>query len=181
MQTILSASVERVHKRIVCRRDLPCAGCCRDVLQRAPCVYALCSDSRCFLSLRRSLHASNSDLFYMRNLSLNCLAAAAALAVMAGCAQIKKPATQAKAMPAGLHFDQVGSVTLYVGEPCTPQIMFDFHGARSTVGLAAPRHETDLLTAAANKNQRVHVSGRWRRGGQSNCSYVQVTTAELMK
>jgi len=117
----------------------------------------------------------------MRKLLLNCFGAGAALAAMAGCAQIKKPAAQAKAMPAGLHFDQVGSVTLYVGEPCTPQIMFDLHGARSTVALAAPRHETDLLTAAANKNQRVHVSGKWRRGGQSNCSYVQVTNAELMR
>ena len=84
-------------------------------------------------------------------------------------------------MPTGLHFDQVGRVTLYAGEPCTPQIMFDFHGAGSTVWLAAPMWETKILTDAANKNQRVHVSGKWRRGVQSKCSYVEVTTAELTR
>jgi len=63
----------------------------------------------------------------------------------------------------------------------TPQIMFDFHDAGSTVWLAAPMWKTKTLTEAANKNQRVHVSGKWRRGGQSNCSYVEVTIAELMR
>ena len=100
---------------------------------------------------------------------------------MAGCAQIKKPAAQAKAMPVGLHFDRVGWVTLYAGEPCTPQIMFNFHGSRATVWLAAPRRETEILTAAANKNQRLHILGKWRRGTQSQCSYVEVTVAELMR
>ena len=106
------------------------------------------------------------------------LVAAGFLAGIAGCAQIKKPAVQAKAAAMGARFDQVGSVSLYAGEPCTPQIMFNFRGSRSTVSLAAPRRETEILTDAANKNQRVHVLGRWRRGGQSNCSYVQVTSAE---
>ena len=95
--------------------------------------------------------------------------------------QIKKPAAQVKAAAVGSRFDRVGWVTLYAGESCTSQIMFDFHGAGSTVWLGAPRHETDILTAAANQNQRVHISGKWRRGGQSNCSYVEVTTAELMR
>ena len=112
---------------------------------------------------------------------LNWFVAAAALAGMIGCAQIKKPAAQAKAMRTGSHFEQVGKVTLYVGEPCTPQIMFDFHGAGSTAWLAAPMWATKTLTDAANKNQRVHVSGKWRRGGQSKCSYVEVTTAELTR
>ena len=125
--------------------------------------------------------ATTFDLPGMKKLLLNSFVAGAALAGMAGCAQIKKPPAQAKAVPAGLRFDQVGRVTLYVGEPCASQIMFDFHGAGSTVWLGAPRHETDILTAAANQNQRVHISGKWRRGGQSNCSYVEVTTAELMR
>jgi hypothetical protein len=107
--------------------------------------------------------------------------AAAALAGMAGCAQVKKPPAQASAMAAGLRFDQVGRVTMYVGEPCTPQIMFDFHGARSNTWLAAPMWETKILTDAATKNQRVHISGKWRRGGQRDCSYVEVTSAELTK
>jgi len=115
----------------------------------------------------------------MKNLLFNSFVAGAALAGVAGCAQMKKPAPQAKAMPTGLRFDQVGSVTLFVGEPCAPQIMFDFHGAGSTVCLAASMRETKILTEAANKNWRVHISGKWRRGGQSNCSYVEVTSAEL--
>jgi hypothetical protein len=121
------------------------------------------------------------DLLGVKKLLLNSFVAGATLAGMAGCAQIKKPAAQAKAMPVGLHFDQVGRVALYAGEPCTPQIMFDFHGAGSTVWLAAPKWETKTLTEAANKNQRVRVSGKWRRGGQSKCSYVEVTSAEVTK
>src|SRR6266487_5942341 len=117
----------------------------------------------------------------MKKLLLNSFVAGAALAGMAGCAQIKKPAAQAKAVPVGLRFDQVGRVTLYTGEPCTSQIMFDFHGAGSTVWLGAPRSETDILTDAAKKNRRVHISGKWRRGGQSKCSYVEVTSAELTR
>ena len=117
----------------------------------------------------------------MKKILLHSLVAATALAAMAGCAQIKKPLAQAKAMPAGLRFDQVGRVALYSGEPCASPIMFDFRGAASTVWLAAPRGESEILTDAAKKNRRVHVSGKWRRGGQSNCSYVEVTSAELTK
>jgi hypothetical protein len=106
---------------------------------------------------------------------------AVALAGIAGCAQVKKPAVQVKAAAVGSRFDQVGRVTLYAGEPCTPQIMFDFHGAGSTVWLAAPMWETKILTDAARKNLRVHISGKWRRGGQSNCSYVEVTSAEVTR
>jgi hypothetical protein len=100
---------------------------------------------------------------------------------MAGCAQVKKPAAQVKAAAVGSRFDKVGWVTLYAGEPCTSQIMFDFHGAGSTVWLGAPRHETDILTDAAKKNRRVHIWGKWRHGGQSNCRYVEVTSAELTR
>ena len=107
--------------------------------------------------------------------------AGAALAGMAGCAQIKKPAAQARAVPAGLRFDQFGSVTLYPGEPCTPQIMFNFRGGGSTVCLGAPKHQTKILTEAAKNNRPVHIAGKWRRGGQSNCSYVEVTSAEVTR
>jgi len=117
----------------------------------------------------------------MRKFSLASLVAGAALAGMAGCAQIKKPPAQARAVPTGLRFDQVGSVTLFPGEPCAPQIMFNFRSAGSTVWLGAPKHETKILTEAANNNRRVHVSGKWRRGGLSNCSYVAVTSAELTR
>jgi hypothetical protein len=84
-------------------------------------------------------------------------------------------------MPTGLPFDQVGRVTMYAGEPCAPQIMFDFHGAESTVWLAAPMHESKVLTDAAKENRRVHISGKWRHGGQPNCSYVAVTNVELRR
>src|SRR5436309_15996961 len=111
----------------------------------------------------------------MKKLLLGWVIAGAALAGMAGCAQIKKPAAQVRAVPAGVRFDQVGSVSLYPGEPCTPQIMFDFHGSGSTVGLGGPKHETKTLTEAAKNNRRVHISGRWRRGGQSNFSDDELT------
>jgi len=125
--------------------------------------------------------ASSSDFFAMKMFLLNLLIAGAALAGIAGCAQVKKPAVQVKAAAVGSRFDQVGRVTLYAGQPCTPQIMFDFHGAGSTVWLAAPRRETEILTDAAKKNRRVHIAGKWRRGGESNCSYVEITSAELTR
>ena len=125
--------------------------------------------------------ASSLDLFGMKKFLLYSFIAGAALAGIAGCAQVKKPAVQVKAAAVGSRFDQVGRVTLYAGEPCTPQIMFDFHGAGSTVWLAAPRRETEILTDAAKKNRRVHISGKWRRGGQSTCSYVEATSAELAR
>lgn len=126
-------------------------------------------------------YAQNKTDFGMKNLLSKSLFAGIALAGVAGCAQIKKPAPQVRAAAVGSRFDQVGRVSLYTGEPCTPQIMFDFHATQSTVSLAAPMRETKILTDAANKSQRVHISGRWRRGGESNCSYVQVTSAELTR
>ena len=125
--------------------------------------------------------ARSSNSLDMKKLLLSWVIAGAALAGMAGCAQIKKPAAQMRAVPAGVRFDQVGSVSLYAGEPCASQIMFEFHGSESTVWLAAPRSESDTLAEAANKKQRVHVSGKWRRGGQRNCSYVEVASAELRR
>jgi len=117
----------------------------------------------------------------VRKPSLAWLIAAAALAGLAGCAQIKKPPAQARAVLTGLRFDQIGSVTMFPGEPCTPQIMFNFRSAGSTVWLGAPKHETKILTEAARSNRRVHISGKWHHGGQSNCSYVEVTTAEVTR
>jgi len=52
-----------------------------------------------------------------------------------------KETAQIKAAAVGSRFDRVGWVTMYAGEPCTSQIMFDFHGAGSTVWLGAPRHD----------------------------------------
>ena len=117
----------------------------------------------------------------MKKSLLHSLIVAAALAGMAGCAQTKKPPVQTRAVPAGVRFDKVGSVTLYSGEPCTPQIMFSFRNVESTVLLGAPKYQTKVLTEAAKDNQPVHVSGKWRRGGQSNCSYVEVTSAEVTR
>jgi hypothetical protein len=117
----------------------------------------------------------------MKKPLVSVFAAVAALAAVAGCAQIKKPVAQARAIPTGLRFEQVGRVSLYAGEPCASQIMFDFHGAGSTVWLAASMHETKILTDAAKKNRRVYVLGKWRRGGQPNCSYVEVTNVELTR
>jgi hypothetical protein len=117
----------------------------------------------------------------MKKFSASLFIASVALAGMAGCAQVKKPAALVRAVPAGVRFDQVGLVTLFPGQPCTPQIMFNFRSAASTVWLGAPKRETKILTEAAKNNRRVHISGKWRRGGLSNCSYVEVTSAEVTR
>src|SRR5438093_13605888 len=111
--------------------------------------------------------ARSSNSVDMKKVLLSCVIAGAALAGMAGCAQIKKPAAQVKAVPAGLRFDQVGSVSLYAGKPCTPQIMFNFRSAGSTVWRAAPEHETKRLTEAAKNNAPRHFARKWRRRGAS--------------
>ena len=95
----------------------------------------------------------------MKKSLLHSLITGAALAGIAGCAQVKKPPAQVNAAAVGSRFDQMGQVMLYVGEPCAPQIMFDFHRGESTVLLAASRRETEILTAAANSNRGVHISG----------------------
>ena len=123
-------------------------------------------------------YAGYFSAYLARKIAALVLAVATVLTGIAGCAQIKKPAPQVKAAGLGSRFDQIGWVSLYGGEPCAPQIMFDFHGTRSMVSLAAPRRETEILTDAAKRNRRVHVLGKWRRGGQSSCSYVEVTSAE---
>ena len=63
---------------------------------------------------------SGSDFFGMKKSLLHSFIAGAALAGIAGCAQVKKPAEQVKAAAVGSRFDQVGRVTLYAGEPCAP-------------------------------------------------------------
>ena len=123
----------------------------------------------------------SSDSPDMKKLLLIWVIAGAALAGMAGCAQIKKPPAQARAAAVGAHFDQVGSIALYPGEPCTPQIMFNFRSGGSTIRLGAPKHESKILTEAARNDRRVHISGKWRHGGESNCSYVEVTSAEVTR
>jgi hypothetical protein len=117
----------------------------------------------------------------MKEFLLHSFIAGIVLAGMAGCAHVKKLPAQTRVAAVGSRFDRVGRVTLYAGEPCTSQIMFDFHGAGSTVWLGAPMHETKILTDVAKKNRRVHVSGRWRYGQQSHCSYVEVTSVEVTK
>jgi hypothetical protein len=125
--------------------------------------------------------ARSRDSYNVKKFLLHPLIAGATLAGIAGCAQVKKPLAQARAVPTGLRFDQVGSVTMFPGEPCTPQIMFNFRGAGSTVWLGAPKHETKILTEAAKNRRHVHISGKWRHGGVSDCSYVQVTSVEITR
>jgi hypothetical protein len=98
----------------------------------------------------------------------------------AGCAEPAKMAAVTKAAPVGSRFEGTGRISLHDGEPCTPQIMFDFKPAGSSrmVWLAAPMHESKFLTEAANRHRSIHVSGTWHRGKDTGCSYVSVTKTE---
>jgi len=91
------------------------------------------------------------------------------------------PAKPSAAM--GAAFDGVGKVTWHRGQPCTPQIMFDFRAERSTsiIWLSIDAKQERLLIDAANKRRRAHVSGKWRRGKSKECNYVSVTAVEVQK
>ena len=74
------------------------------------------------------------------------------------------------------HFEAVGRVTLHPGQPCTPQVMFDFRG-KTIISLAAPKRETAVLTEAARHHRRMRVTGNWRHVKGGACSFVEVTRA----
>lgn len=109
---------------------------------------------------------------------LSSFAIAVVAVALASCAQPVKTAAPAKASRTGSRVAGVGRISMHAGQPCASQIMFDFRitGARSTIQLAAPMRETKLLTAAANRNRRVHIWGLWRH--VNGCDYVEVTKAE---
>jgi hypothetical protein len=111
---------------------------------------------------------------------LTSAAMAAAAVGFASCAQPQKVVAVAKASPVGARFDDVGRVTMHPGQPCATQIMFDFQSAnsRAAVWLAARMKDTKLLTDAARRSERVHVSGVWHRGKEKGCSYVDVSKVE---
>lgn len=106
-----------------------------------------------------------------------------AIVACASCAQPSRPEPVERSAVSGSGFDASGNVTLHPGQPCAPQIMFDFRRGRSTptVWLAAPMRESTILTNAAHHRTRVHVVGKWRRGKQHGCSYVDVANVDLLK
>ena len=109
----------------------------------------------------------------------------AILLMFASCGEPERPrpaAISASAGRAGADFNEIGKVSLYLGESCASQIMFVFHGARSTsVSMAAPFRMSKLLTDAAHDHYSVHVWGKWRRGKVPGCSYVEATQVEVQK
>ena len=116
---------------------------------------------------------------------LSSLAIVVIAAGFTSCAQIEKIETRektvARAPRPGSRFDEVGTIALYAGQPCTSQIMFDFQAvrSRSPVWLAARMHDTKALTDAANQRRRVHVWGVWQSGKDRGCNYVNVTRISL--
>src|SRR5205085_11362551 len=76
----------------------------------------------------------------------------------------------------GASFNGRGKITLHRGEPCTSQIMFDFHPLSSTaiVWLAAGAHDSAKLTEAAGAHRRVRITGTWKRGQHAGCAYVEL-------
>jgi len=77
-------------------------------------------------------------------------------------------------MAAGLRFDQVGGlrcmqVTVRYRKSCSIFMVQDQRcGSRRRCG-------KKTLTDAANKKQRVHVSGKWDVAANRSGSYVEVT------
>jgi hypothetical protein len=104
--------------------------------------------------------------------------------LLASCGEPERPrpvTVSARPRAAG-GFDEVGKVSLFKGESCASQIMFVFHSGRSTsISLAAPFHESKILTDAAHDHRTVHVWGKWRRGKAPGCSYVEATQVEVQK
>lgn len=113
---------------------------------------------------------------------LSILAVAMALA---GCGEPERPqrtAVIAQPFRFGGDFNEVGKVSFFQGESCASQIVFVFHGARSTsISMAAPFRVSKILTEAALDHKTVHVSGKWRRGKAPGCSYVEATQAETIQ
>jgi hypothetical protein len=105
--------------------------------------------------------------------------------VLASCGEPERPqpaAIRAQPFRAAGDFDGVGEVGFYQGESCASQIMFVFHGGRSTsVSIAAPFRVSKILTDAAHDHKTVHVSGKWRRGKAPGCNYVEVTQVEMQR
>jgi hypothetical protein len=104
---------------------------------------------------------------------------------LASCGEPERPrpsAVSAQPFRAAGDFDQVGKVSLSEGESCASQIVFVFHGARSTsVSMAAPFRVSKILTDAAHDHKSVRVLGKWRRGKAPGCNYVEATQAEVQK
>ena len=77
----------------------------------------------------------------------------------------------------GVSFNGRGKVVLHPGEPCTSQIMFDFHplNSRAIIWMAAGAHDSAKLTEAAGAHRRLRIAGVWRRGQHAGCAYVEVT------
>jgi hypothetical protein len=105
--------------------------------------------------------------------------------MFAGCGEPERArpaAIRPSVVRAGGEFDQVGTVTLYPGESCASQVVFIFHTGRSTsISLAAPWRESQILKDAARSYHRVRVVGKWRRGKTPDCSYVEATQVEAQK
>ncbi|MBV9618500.1 MAG: hypothetical protein JO201_04740 [Verrucomicrobia bacterium] len=105
--------------------------------------------------------------------------------IFAGCGEPEKPQQTAilgQPFRFGGDFNEVGKVSFSQGESCASQIMFVFHGERSTsISMSAPFRVSKILTDAARDHKTVQVSGKWRRGKAPGCSYVEATHAEAIQ
>jgi hypothetical protein len=105
--------------------------------------------------------------------------------MFAGCGEperAKPAAIRPSVVRAGGEFDQVGTVTLYPGESCASQVVFIVHTGRSTsISLAAPWRESQILKEAVRSHHSVRVIGKWRRGRTPDCSYVEATQVDVVQ
>ena len=103
--------------------------------------------------------------------------------LLASCGEPERPQPARGRAPIGTgDFDEVGKVSLFQGESCASQIMFVFHGGRSTsVSMAAPFRVSRILTEAARDHKTVRVIGKWRHSKGRACTYIEATQAEVEK
>src|SRR4051812_35780873 len=89
---------------------------------------------------------------------------------LTSCAQTET----ALAKPASTsHFEGDGRLTFHKGQPCSPQIMYDFQVTtlpRTVVWIAAPHKDSELLKDAVKHRRRMHISGTWKRGRDKACT-----------
>ena len=133
-------------------------------------THVACTERRSAATWRKLVGAESIRFLF---------AAAVLLSIVVACAPVQT--ATAGSRPANRPFNHAGKVTLHRGQPCTSQIMFDFHPAdsKTVVWLAAGLRQSQKLTDAAKHHRALTISGTWKAGREKGCSYVDVKNVTI--